>query len=198
MYSHMPRRACGSKPIVGSSRNTTSGSDTSAIAMLETALHATRVLLRLVVRPVGEAGHLEQFGGPLPSTGLVDSVQPGHQLEVLPRGQVGCHGGLLGRDADHLLDGERVGGDVVTHDRSRPTGRSQEAAEHLDRRGLAGTVRPEQREQLAGAHREVESGDGDVVAEPLRQAGRPDRGIPVADSIAHRSPITSLRSNGPD
>ena len=49
--------------------------------------------------------------------------------------------------------------------------------EDLDRRRLAGAVRPEQAEYLACPHLEVDSADGLVAAVGLSQAADPDRRV---------------------
>ena len=56
-----------------------------------------------------------------------------------------------------------------------PPSCGDEPLEDLDRGGLAGAVRAEQAEALAGAHLEVEAVDGDHVAVALHQAGAAER-----------------------
>ena len=49
-----------------------------------------------------------------------------------------------------------------------------ETFDHFQRRGLAGTVRPEEAEDLAGGDGEVDAGDGEHVRELLAQSSDDD------------------------
>ena len=88
---------------------------------------------------------------------LGHGVESGVEAEVLLGGQVGVEGRVLEDEADVAPDLVLFGPRVVAGDRCRPGGRVRERAEDLDRRGLAGTVRPEEPEGLAPGHLEVDA-----------------------------------------
>jgi hypothetical protein len=153
--SHRLRRLCGSSPVVGSSRNTTSGSLTSAATMLN------RCACPPESWPTGRgacrsARRLEQLVGVAPG-----GVEGAEQAQDLPQGeQLEVRRGLE-LDADAVLEGSRWSRTVSSPSTlARPGGRPAEALEDLQRRGLAGAVRAEQREDLAAADLEAEAGDG--------------------------------------
>ncbi|WP_371814273.1 hypothetical protein [Phycicoccus sp. HDW14] len=54
-------------------------------------------------------------------------------------------------------------------------GRRRQAEDHVDGRGLAGAVRPEEGQDLAAADREVDATDGLDVAEVLGHGAEGDR-----------------------
>ena len=66
-----------------------------------------------------------------------------------PDGLEGARGELLGDEADHAARGAEVAADVVPGDGDRARRRGDGPADDADQRGLAGTVGPEQAEDLA-------------------------------------------------
>ena len=100
IVSHMPSRPRGSRPVVGSSRNSTGGRATSAAAEVEPPAHAAGVGLRRALGGLRELEALEQLVGALARLGLAEVVQPPDHLEVLEAGQVLVHGRILAREAD--------------------------------------------------------------------------------------------------
>ena len=124
-------------------------------AEVEAPLLATRERLdpasALVSEP-DELEHLVHGAGP--------RVVPGVAGQRLADRQEGLDGQLLEHDAQALAQlptGRRIGGVVPEHLDPAAVARA-EALEDLDRRGLAGTVGPEQGEDLALLHLE-----GDVA-----------------------------------
>jgi hypothetical protein len=107
----------------------------------------------------------------MPPENAALSLQPPEEGQVLPCGQLGIDGQVLGDQADvppgldvarpHLLAGDgdraRVGGD--------------QPGDHRDRGGLAGAVGPEQPVGLARGYVEGDPVDGGQVTEPAHQLG---------------------------
>jgi hypothetical protein len=56
-------------------------------------------------------------------------------------------------------------------------GGTDQPEQHPDRGGLARPVRPEEPVHRAPRHRQVDAVDGDLAAEPLGEAGAPDRQV---------------------
>src|SRR6266508_3263408 len=156
MNSRISRDASTSRFEVGSSNISTGGSCTIA----------------------REGAHVEA---------LDDSVNPAGQLSVEHAAQLGEVGDVLARrqprvDADlgghdpdataHLLGG---GPGVEAEDLDRPSVGRQQRADDPQGRGLAGPVRPEQAEDLAGVRLERDAAKHLVRAEGLLQAVDLDR-----------------------
>ena len=70
-----------------------------------------------------------------------------------------------------------------------PRRRPDERAEEAQRRRLARAVRSEEAEHLALAHLEVESVDGDEIAESLRELLGANDGLHMPESIGGCVPI---------
>ena len=104
---------------------------------------------------------------------LVDAQQAAEQVEVLAGRQVLVDGGVLAGDPDQLAHHMRVLLDVDAEDLGPAAVHRQQGREHLQHRGLAGAVRPEDTEDLAAADLEVDPVDGAQRAERLDQTGRP-------------------------
>ena len=66
----------------------------------------------------------------------------------------------LGDVADALADAGRLAAQVRPRDRRLAAGRGEQRREHPQRRRLAGAVRAEEAEDLAGRDREVDAADG--------------------------------------
>ena len=146
----------------------------------EPLLHAERVGLVAVLLAPAELDRLDR---------LVDSRRRGtdgarEKQQVATTAEVGRE--LRGLDdradpADHL---RQVPRHRLAEQPHRAARRAGQAEEHPDRRGLAGTVGPEEAVDAAGRHRQVQAlyGDPQLAAqatELLAQAGRLD------DEVAH-------------
>ena len=107
--------------------------------------------------PFGEAG--EAGEGTVLEIGDGDAAERRHQ-EVLAHGEVREDPSTLG-DRAHPGAGQRIRGDagrIVAGDPQRPAGRPHQPAGDLERGRLAGAVRPEHGDDLAGS-----DGDADAV-----------------------------------
>lgn len=132
------------------------------------------------VRPPVELEAGEQFVGRPPGVGRRDAEETAVEVEVLPHRELPVERVLLAHDADELLDQGRMGDDVDAGDDGPARGGHDPGGEHAGRGGLAGTVGPEEPEDLTGAHHQVEVVHGPDVrpgvdlGEPLG----PDDGLP--------------------
>ena len=147
--SQTSRRAVGSRPTVGSSRKSTSGWLSSAVA-----ISSRRSMPPESVRPSrsrNEASSIASTACAIRSRRSLLGT-PGHaavELEVLGGGQRAVDRDRLRDVADRLPHGEAVADDVVAGDERAAVRRAQQRREHADRRRLAGAVRAEQAEHLA-------------------------------------------------
>ena len=96
-----------------------------------------------------EAEALEQLGAALAQAAAAQAVDPSGELEVLAPGRLGIDGDPLADRADHAPYPLWLGEDVEPGDRGAAGVGSREGGEDLDRRRLAGAVRPEQAEDRA-------------------------------------------------
>ncbi len=172
--SQNSRRASGSKPVVGSSRKSSSGSADDAQRHVQAALlpagEGVRPGLRLVgqpdpldhlVRVVGvgvEAGEVPDHLGHRQLVELAGALQ--HDADPGP--PVGVRVGRV--DAEH---GDLAGVPVPV------------TLQDLHRGGLAGAVRAEQREHLATVHVEIHARHRHVVAVRLAQPSDGDRQLVI-------------------
>ena len=163
--SQIARRACGSRPVVSSSRNTSSGSFISESAMSSRCFcPPDRVMnqaSRFSPRPSCSSSAIAVDGRPVQRRPQADGLA--HRDSLLQLGVLELH-------ADPLL--ERVG---LPH-RIEPEHRDDAAigrAQPLDafhRGGLAGAVRADQPEDLGRLHREGHVVHGHGAAVGLAQA----------------------------
>ena len=144
--SHASRRALGSNPVVGSSRNSSSGlADQPQRQVQPPLLAAGQVpdLLPLLPGQPDQADHLVDVAR--------RRVVAGVAGDGLPDGQVRLDRDVLQHQPDPLA--QRPAGGPVAGSRPStvdPAGvRGPESLENLQRGGLARAVRPEQREDLA-------------------------------------------------
>ena len=89
-----------------------------------------------------------------------------HQQEILPGGEVGGHGSLLGGHADAVLDGGGIGDHAAAQQAGVTAVGPGQAGQHFDGGGLSGAVDPQQGEQLPLPDRQVQAvhgGDGPVA-----------------------------------
>ncbi len=181
------RAATGSRPAVGSSRKSTSGSLSNARARavrwrrpFESVPHGScarsvrSIARRACVDAAAGVGHL---------------VQVGEALEILEHAQAEVEARRLGHDRDPAADLDAVlRGEIDPGDRRRARARGDERAERPDGRGLARAVGAEEAEDLAARHVERDVVDGEPIAEALRQV--PDR---YGGHAASRSPAAPGR-----
>ena len=162
MMSQSCRRDCGSRPVVGSSRNSSSGSPTRAQATAS----------RCFWPPESLPTQASAFSSSdTRRDGLVGveaaAVEAAEQRERLADGQLLGEARLLQRDADAFPDGGVVAAPAQAEDLDLAGGRGEQPFEDLDRRGLAGAVGAEQAEALARLDGQVEA-----AQRPRPAAGR--------------------------
>ena len=147
--SHAARRAAGSKPVVGSSRNISSGSPTSA-----SAKSSRRCWPPESVRARRSAASSRPASAITSSTSRGARIQRRPVRDRLAHGQVRVGAAALQHDPDPRA--QRAGalaGVVAEHATPSPRVARAVALEDLDGRRLAGAVGPEQAEHLARATR---------------------------------------------
>ena len=137
---------------------------------------STRELVRL---PVSEAARAARWRAPrrhgpaAPAFGTRLHSEP--VLDVLRDGHVREQRVVLEHRVDVPVERRSIGDVGAVEHGCAPCGRSLEAGDHAQHRGLAGARRPEQREELARADVERDVVDGDDCAEPLGHAAQRDR-----------------------
>ena len=97
---------------------------------------------------------------------------------------------VLGEHADPFANPAVSRAHVLAEDARLPGGRVPQPLQDLDRRRLAGAVRPEERENLPCAHREVDAVDGFDVAVGLLQTSD-------VDDRLRQLPPTAIRRSAP-
>ena len=140
--------------------------------------HAAGERVEAVVAPVGQLGQLEGLVDPGCHGTAPELVQPGKELEILPGGEVGVEGHILGHVADERLDIE-IADRLLAGDGDGPLVGLEQAAHHLHGRRLAGAVRPEQAVDLALEDAEADAVDGEARAEALGEPGTVEDGCPA-------------------
>jgi hypothetical protein len=112
--------------------------------------HAARVALDALLLAALQADELEQLVDAGALRARLDGVELGEVAQVVQRRQPLVEAAVAAEDvADVLAHPARVVDDVVAEHPRRPRGGDQQRDQHLDRRRLAGAVRPEQAEELA-------------------------------------------------
>ncbi|AOW89547.1 hypothetical protein BC342_26840 [Streptomyces olivaceus] len=127
---------------------------------------------------VGEREPVEQLAGAAPGRPAAHAVQPGDELEVLPRGQPLVDGGVLAGQADAGPYGLRRVADVVPGDRGPAAVRAQQRGQDAHRGGLARAVGAEQAEDAARRGPQVDARQRPAVAEAPGEALGHDRVLP--------------------
>ncbi len=142
---------------------------------LEAAAFPAGELLDLGAGAVAEAHQLQR---------LLDrsrqGQRPGPHPGGLGDGETGRQAALLQHDPDPWPDETPRTVGITTEYAHGPGGGRREALEHLNGRGLPGTVGPEQREQLAAEYREVHPTDRGE-ATPTRSAVAAPKPLDVDD-----------------
>ena len=159
---------CGSRPMVGSSRISTGGVPMSACAMPDALLVS---LGEVLDQPPAHVGDLQHLHGPLHA---LLAARAGHALDVADEREVVADGHVqvqrrqLGHVPDLLLHRLRLLQDVVPVQLHRALRGGEVAGDDVHRRGLPRAVGPEEPEDLAPVHGEVQAVDGQALAVFLR------------------------------
>ena len=201
--SQIWRRECGSSPVVGSSRKSSSGSPTRAQASDSRCFWPPERVRTRAPGLLGQADAGERLGR-VEAAG-VEAAEEGEDLADLELlGELR----LLQLDAEPRAQRAAVAPPALAEHLDLPGARREQPLEDLDRRRLARPVRPEQAEALAGRHREVEPVDRHELAVALDQSaaleggrhGRrvyPPRPPQGADGAARLRPHEGLRAARP-
>ena len=130
-------------------------------------------------RPLAECELLEQLVGAVPGRAAGEAEEAAVVVEVLPDRERAVERVRLRDDPDPALRRGRVGADVDPGDERAAAGGDDGGRQHPDRRRLAGPVRAEQPEELAGLDLEIDAVDGrhraGVARKDLAEPLRPDR-----------------------
>ena len=140
-----------------------------AEADVEPALHPARVLTCPVARTLGEPDQLEHLVRPPHEVSPAHAVQPAEEAQILSRVEVGIDGELLWYVTDAGLRGDATRRQRRTVENDLSGVGLEQAADHRDRRRLAGAVRAEQPVRLSEGDREADLADRLHRAEALRQ-----------------------------
>ena len=124
---------------------------------VEPPAHPARVGLGDAVCGVLELEALEQLVGARAGLLFREVVEPSEHPEVLASGQVLVHGRVLAGEADRLAHRLRFADDVEARHACAAGIRLQQRREDADGRRLAGPIRPEQAENGAFLHLEVDA-----------------------------------------
>ncbi len=155
-------------PMVGSSRNTTGGSCSSAAARSQRTRWPRERWRTRVSQKEERAEQLVELAEADAVFTLRHPVDVPQDREGLTHRQVPPQLGAL---PEHRPDVACVALALPVRDDARDArlagGRGEDAGEHLDGGGLAGAVRAEQREQFAGRHLEGDVADG-LLQQPAR------------------------------
>ena len=140
------RRACGSRPVVGSSRNSSSGSPTSAQAT------ARRCCCPPESLPTQTSAFSSSDTRAMASSGVEPlAIEAAKQRQRFADRELFGELGLLQRDADALADVVVLLAPAHAEHFDLAGRRVEQAFEDLDRGRLAGAVRAQQAEALARA-----------------------------------------------
>ena len=185
MCCHRLARACGSSPVVGSSRKTSSGHVDQPDDDVQPAPLATGERLGLALPQAVEVELAEQLLAALGRLGGAHPVQPGVVDDLLARAGVGIRGAALRHVADPPADADRVGDQVAAGDRGGAGGGFEQRGQHAQRRRLAGAVGAEEADDLTGLDVEVDPDDGvDLLLALAEGAGEP-AGVDHVRQLAH-------------
>ena len=183
----------GSSPLAGSSRIRMSGLPEQRLRDAEALAHAERVRRHLVVQPLLKGDH----ASPAPRS---DPAAPRGSIraevqQVLPPRQVAVEVRRLDDRADVRHGPREVPRHVEAADPDATAVRPREADEHPDRRRLAGPVRAQESEDLAGADLEGDVRNRLAAAEALGEVlgGEDDLGLSHRDP--HRKRVASIALN---
>ena len=155
-----------------------------------------------IVGPAGEVDRRQRL--PDPRLRLCELVQSGEELEVLGDGETQVEAGVLGHHRDSLADLDAVRRvERQPRDTGRARGGGDQGGEHAHGRRLAGAVRAEEAEHLAGADAEGDVVDREPLTEPLRQVLDDERRLvrrarrrPARGERAKRLPLLDTSTAG--
>jgi hypothetical protein len=166
----MWRRLCGSRPTVGSSSSSRRGPTDQADGDVEPTVHAPGERLCPSISDLDEVDACQRGCDLVAPLVAAQTAQPREVRQVLPHRELRVQGERLGHDTHQPLRANGIAFDGVAAHADATSIRAREASDHLQHRGLAGTVRPEQTVDLTGAYVERHVVDGGEVAEALHQA----------------------------
>ena len=141
----------------------------------EPLAHAARVRPDLVAAAIREADLAEDLVDRLLRGLAVQPVEARGVAQVRAAGHVVVEADGIGQVADPAFDLARIARRVEPDDTGLALGRFGQPEQHEDRGRLAGAVLPEQPEDLAAAHLEVEAVDRRELAVLLGQTPRHQR-----------------------
>jgi hypothetical protein len=125
--------------------------------------HAFRKSFAALVQMRLQAERDQQaVGGCLRNPGI-DAPEPGDEFEIFQRRQFVVDHRLVRYPCRDLLGGDRIAEGIDAEHRYRTGIGPQQAGHHTQRRGLAGTVRPEQRIEFAAVNGKIERVDREAV-----------------------------------
>ncbi len=185
--AHRSARLEGSRPVVGSSRNSTRGRVHEREREVEPALHAARVAADLAIGGVGRGPTRSSSSSPRARrSALRQALERRLQPHVVAPGEQRVERRLLQRGADRRAHRGALAHDVVARHARRARGRRQQRGEHQHGRRLARAVRARgsrrspraatlQLDAVDGARAVLELADEtldlDAVAHPRNYAG---------------------------
>ena len=153
-----PCRAFGSRPVVGSSRNSTPGVTTSEAAMSSRRRMPPEYDFTCLRRGVAQVEGGQKVVGTRLRGPAAKAPETGEQQKVLAPGQILVERRELARHGDRAAHRMRLGDEIVAHDAGGAFVRRRQRCQHAHQRGLAGAVRPEDREDRPARHLEVDAG----------------------------------------
>ena len=146
-------------------------------AQRQSLLPATGQLCGQLALPTFQSGHRNQLAHAAAEFGAGHIVDAGVEVEVLPYRQVFVQRKPLAHVPDVLLDPFWLREDVVPKYGAATGARREDPAQQADHRALPGAIRAEEREHFAALHGERDVGNGDALAEALREVLSLDGGV---------------------
>ena len=119
--------------------------------------HATRKPAASFVPVLPQAEPLEQFARSHGGNLRIHAPEPGDEFEILQRCQQIVEQRFFRQPCHDLLGPDRIGPRIDAKDADLARIGLKQPSDHPQCRGLAGTVRPEQREELSRPHRQIET-----------------------------------------
>ena len=120
----------------------------------EALAHAAREGVHAVVGDLGEPDMGERGRDLVLALLGLETDQAPDIAQIVGRAEIVVEADLVGQIADPALDRERFALGIIAQHPSLPVRDFAQAEQHQDRGGLAGAVRPEHTENLAGFNRE--------------------------------------------
>ena len=135
---------------------------------IESALHPARVAADFAIGRVRQPDTGNQLVGTLVAFAARERLQRCLQAKMLTSGQQRVERGLLEGGADRGAHVRALGDDVVARHPGRARSGRQKRRQHVNRRRLAGAVRPEEAVDLSRGDAEIDSvhGPGAVLEFP--------------------------------